>query len=156
MDTYVLDLATWRSGSENNWGTGKSVLLNLDGFSCCLGQWCSQAGASDDELLLKAMPGELESVYDEHLSVYSEEIGTYEDIEDRESIPTVENSELAATCATINDLENMPPREKIEKLQELLSKEDIELVVENEWMLDVTDWCYAPDYDRGTLPEWRT
>lgn len=43
---YVLDIATWRSGSRGHtrMGKGETHLLNTDGYMCCLGQFAVQAG----------------------------------------------------------------------------------------------------------------
>lgn len=61
----TLDLESWRCGGNAilsskklyNWlGYGPTKMLNSAGYSCCLGQFCKQLGAVDEELLEKTTP----------------------------------------------------------------------------------------------------
>lgn len=119
-EKLILDYSKWRCGgdgeaSENVLGEGTTHLLNNFGFSCCLGQWSRQLGASDDDLLDKGDPSELIFRIPIFLS---------------SGLPHC-NSKLANDCIDVNDHMATTPEEKIEKLSKILAKEGIELEVIN-------------------------
>ncbi len=67
MKKYILDYSTWRCGDDgvNKVGYGTTMLLNKEGYMCCLGQFCIQEGASKEKILEKAEPIDLGD-YDEY------------------------------------------------------------------------------------------
>lgn len=50
-----IDRSKWRCGSQNGpgyaHGKGKTMLLNSNGYMCCVGQMCEQLGIHRDSLL---------------------------------------------------------------------------------------------------------
>lgn len=57
----TLDVSKWRSGgaSVNMIGDGCTLLLNKEGYMCCLGQFCLQAGCTKEEVLERLGPRSL-------------------------------------------------------------------------------------------------
>lgn len=64
----VLDYEIWRSGGPYNLkelnivGKGSTELLNKEGYMCCLGQFCQQAGVPRNDLLYREYPYQLPNV----------------------------------------------------------------------------------------------
>lgn len=67
-DYLIIDRAKWRTGAGGNFLTGKgnTLLLNDEGFMCCLGFRCHQMGIPKNDLLGICTPGSfsLSSRYD--------------------------------------------------------------------------------------------
>lgn len=61
MNTLIIDRAKWRNSRYRAMDPkyGPTQLLNEQGFRCCLGFHCSQAGIRDDLLLEKQYPSSL-------------------------------------------------------------------------------------------------
>lgn len=116
----TLDYSKWRCGgdgerNDNVLGEGDTRLLNDYGYSCCLGQWSSQLGAADEDLLDRGDPSELSF----RVPLFLSEMQPYC------------NSKLANDCIDINDESATTTEEKIEKLSKILAEEGIELEVIN-------------------------
>lgn len=69
---FIIDRSTWRCGGNpfdninvrgvdniNVRGVGHTVLLNKEGFMCCLGQICIQLGISKNRLSSQIQPDDL-------------------------------------------------------------------------------------------------
>lgn len=134
----ILDYSKWRCGDdgENKVGSGTTALLNDQGFMCCLGQWCQQLGAPDNELLNNGEPQEVKTAIDLFVEVekhnyeyFCHERGEYvsEEIIDGKCGNT-----LAGDCITINDNADTTAQEKITQLTELLAQNGITLKVINQ------------------------
>lgn len=66
-DYLIIDRSKWRTGGtsyENQTGIGDTLLLNKEGFQCCLGFRCEQMGVMRKDLLRKAYPKDLSDKYD--------------------------------------------------------------------------------------------
>lgn len=50
---FVIDTKKWRTGYDgpNKTGEGNTLLLNKEGYMCCLGMCLAQMGVDDDALL---------------------------------------------------------------------------------------------------------
>jgi hypothetical protein len=118
----VLDYSKWRSGlrSHNQVGRGSTVLRNKEGYMCCLGQWCSQLGVSDEELEGNSEPWSVKTNAD--ISLF-----TQPDL----ASGGLESSRLARDAIFINDEHATTPVDKINKLTNLLGSYGIELEVIN-------------------------
>lgn len=64
-DYLIIDRSKWRTGEGglNETGKGDTMLLNKQGFMCCLGFRCNQMGIPKKHLLNKGMPEELADLY---------------------------------------------------------------------------------------------
>lgn len=114
-DKLILDYSTWRCGGDgpNKLGTGIVALLNGDGCMCCLGQWSRQLDVTDDELMDKGEPSELDTL----IPLF---------VEDGKR-----NTGLAIEAIGINDDSETTPEYKIIELTRLLATEGILLEVIN-------------------------
>lgn len=73
---FKLNVAKWRCGwfsifdkdSISGNGEGDTLLLNQEGYSCCLGQFGQQLGIEDSDLLNKTQPQEV-SAYEDSIFV---------------------------------------------------------------------------------------
>lgn len=67
-DYLIIDRAKWRTGGDlsypNATGEGSTLLLNDEGFMCCLGFRCHQMGIPKNDLLNVGTPGSLSGLYD--------------------------------------------------------------------------------------------
>lgn len=64
-DYLIIDRAKWRTGGNNPNATGEgdTLLLNDEGFMCCLGFRCHQMGIHKNDLLNKCTPVCLSDLY---------------------------------------------------------------------------------------------
>lgn len=64
-DYLIIDRSKWRTGegSFSETGKGDTLLLNKQGFMCCLGFRCNQMGIPKKDLLNKGMPEDLADLY---------------------------------------------------------------------------------------------
>ena len=123
-EKLILDYSRWRCGGDgkNKLGDGIIGLLNDQGFMCCLGQWCHQVGATDEQLLNLGEPHE--AGVDNPLFTVTE----YDDgVNYKELYPTKFTKEAIG----INDDEDTTPSQKIEKLKTLCEETGIELHIIN-------------------------
>lgn len=68
-DYLIIDRAKWRTGgisylNLNYTGEGSTLLLNEEGFMCCLGFRCHQMGVPEEDLLGSPTPDSLSELYD--------------------------------------------------------------------------------------------
>lgn len=109
---FTIDRSKWRSGLSYRYATGKgaTLLLNTEGFMCCLGQCMEQEGIRKRLLLNTGAPRELRVE-----SIFIDEKGA--------------NSLIANEAIGIND-DNEPMKtvqEKEESLIELFAKHGHEI-----------------------------
>lgn len=117
MTKYILDISKWRSGGNgvNKVGEGETMLLNKEGFMCCLGQFCSQEGVAAE--LLEGVFQPEDVCTDIHLPLM---------IKDGVQL---RDSYFSSAAIAINDCEDTPVSEKIKKLKSLCEEKGIELEV---------------------------
>lgn len=115
----VLDYSKWRCGRDsiNQLGIGQTYLKNSDGFMCCLGQWCEQAGVPEVQLIRITTPAYLKHF----VPLFNRIDNEFNEI----------NTELSIKAMKINDTTDTTPEYKIQALKELLLENGIELEVIN-------------------------
>lgn len=115
-EKLILDCSKWRCGGDgvNKLGNGFTNLLNKEGFSCCIGQWSKQQGATDVELKNQIYPSGLSF----KIPLFTEKKSGF-------------NSSLANDCMIINDDTATTPNMKISQLRDRLKQEGIKLKVIN-------------------------
>jgi hypothetical protein len=122
MQKLILDYSKWRSGGKgpNRVGKGDTLLLNDEGFMCCLGQFCKQLNPliTDDTILNRGTPGGLR----EDIPLLNVNIGI-------SSFHT--ETVLSQEAIKINDDYNSSSEEKIEELKSLFLQHKIEIEVIN-------------------------
>ena len=129
----VLDYDKWICGcpnqrlarDEGNYhGKGLTLLLNDEGFMCCLGQFSSQAGVEDKDLLSNGEPEEL------HRYKSIQVNGLVDSYENDEGV-VIRNTCLADSAMTINDYEDSTVKDKARDIKELFEKEGYEVELVN-------------------------
>lgn len=114
----VLDYAIWRSGGRCSFenkhalGDGDTQLLNYQGYMCCLGQFCEQAGVPR-----RALEGRY---YPEVLSNAP-----------RLFVSRGYNSDLTNKAAGINDNDAMSIAERVVELQKLFKRHKKTITLKN-------------------------
>jgi hypothetical protein len=122
---YILDVAKWRCGghSDNALGEGSTMMLNLRGYSCCLGQFALQKGVDQEVLFGTAFPSSCGLVYDSNfVTAGIVEGDTF-------------NTKLATKLADINDSTETTPKEKIQLIKQKLEEHGHSLKVLSEDLL---------------------
>ena len=124
---YILDVAKWRCGSQGPFmlGEGRTLMLNEEGYMCCLGQFAAQKGVGLDRLLDKGSPAYLKSMYDESFCIVP--YGYHPD--------DTFNTDLAASLMSVNDNDTTTPEEKIQIIRKKLEEHGHTLKVINEDLL---------------------
>jgi len=107
MKKIRINRAKWRTGkySDNKTGIGPTLLINSDGYKCCLGFIAQQVShCKVNDLHSCGMPYELTFVV-KHLSVRSNS--------------GLVNTDLAKEAVLINDNQETTPKQKEQKLKRL-------------------------------------
>lgn len=114
METVIIDVAKWRTGSDGNnkTGNGDTCLLNSEGFMCCLGFYCEQVGKIERNRLHGRTPGSIDIKYE--IPKITRFFGDY-----------IRNTSLTNSLITINDNPSTTIEEKIIELKEIGLKNDI-------------------------------
>lgn len=125
MKTLKLYLNKWRCGSTSTdykcrMGKGVTDLLNLEGFQCCIGQFSSQFGISDSELIGEPSPDMLTKFGKKLPEDYCKLFLT-EDLSN--------NSKLTRALIQINDDTSTLVEDKIKGIERILKENEIELEV---------------------------
>ena len=93
---FIIDRSKWRCGGNTGnpgaRGQGSTLLLNSEGYMCCLGQVCTQLGVPDQNLLDLMTPIHIE---DDFISL-PQAVGLTDGGED-------ENSDFADEVMKVND-----------------------------------------------------
>lgn len=126
----VLDYRKWVCGGDSNirrldqkrvkptkrtvLGKGLSALLNEEGYMCCLGQFCKQAGVDRERMYKAAFPSEIEDAIVEELNVDH----NYD-------------TEFSKDAAEINDDGETTIIQKVRKLKDLCRDIDRKLKLTN-------------------------
>jgi hypothetical protein len=113
MAKFRIRRKKWRCGDDSNpgvnsHGTGKTRLLNEDGYMCCLGQCATQVGVRRDKIMEKPTPEDIQ-------------------FNDKRRIPVLttfdgNDSQLSEHAMRINDDESTTLVEKERLLKRLFSK----------------------------------
>ncbi len=127
MKKLVLDVSKWRCGHYGNHqvGEGRTLMLNDEGFSCCLGQFLPQVaeGITDKMLLYSGSPAS------DRLPVVPDfsKVRSYGDYED-----SLDNTDLSEKAVSINDNPDTTVEVKIAQLKELFAEHGYDIEVVNE------------------------
>lgn len=114
----VLDYDIWRSGGPchlkefNIVGKGDTALLNSQGYMCCLGQFCQQAGVPRDSLQDKEYPDQLPNV-------------------PKLFVSNGHMTDLAGRAAEINDCRYSSVADRVVRLQKLFKQYKKTIVLKN-------------------------
>ena len=106
---FIIDRSKWRCGRNgiNQRGKGGILLLNEQGYMCCLGQISCQLNMKKKQILNKATPNH---------------IGQYISILTSKRDYGIVNSVLSKKAVLINDDPNLTDQERERKLSSLFSK----------------------------------
>lgn len=115
----VIDRSKWRTGTEslNKTGEGPTLLLNEEGFMCCLGFCMNASKVAKKDLLGITVPALVLNAKDsEALSRILRSNGVRSLT--KKYSKSFDSSNLAADAMIIND-SSLPPKEKEQRLLEL-------------------------------------
>lgn len=120
---YILDIAKWRCGYNSNHalGEGGTLMLNKEGYSCCLGQFALQKGVEQYVLLNRGTPVGCCLDYDPNFVKMDNE--------------NLINTTLSIELMDINDSTETTPKEKIQLIKQKLAEHGLALKVVNEDLL---------------------
>lgn len=122
----TIDRATWRSGGELGYKTGRgdTELLNDEGFRCCLGFHASAAGVPDRFLHCGAPRRVATGGYDAWGDAWGEELTRAGLVKLIKLVrgKNWENTEFAIKAMHINDLEELSREERESRLIALAKK----------------------------------
>jgi hypothetical protein len=120
---FILDYSKWRCGGDdsNKLGEGETLLLNKEGYQCCLGQFCSQLGFELGDLYDKTYPSEIEQKQRiPSIGIFTSDFSDFGD------------TDLTDAAVAINDNIDTTPQEKIDALKELFSEHGHTITVINQ------------------------
>jgi len=111
---FTIDYETWRCGSDgpNKHGEGSTMLLNGDGYMCCLGQIELQLGATEEIVARNYSPAE---------------VGLDNILVERNYQGSRVCSAVAFGAMEINDDPGTTPTEKMELLKALFAEHGHEI-----------------------------
>lgn len=134
MEQFILDYSKWRSGKDGPHavGTGRTKLLNSEGFMCCLGQYCESKGIKKRKMYDIGTPHGLVNATTEstRANVYDKIPKLLQDIPGTRTL-CLTHSKLANGAMWINDNSDLTPEERIEQLTDLFVENGIELIIIN-------------------------
>lgn len=124
----VIDRAKWRTGQNgfNATGEGKTMLLNPDGYMCCLGFCCKAAGVPDAGLIDRPRPDAVSESLKEKLSGMSVLL---EPLAATINTPNfhLKCSSFAWDAMEINDCEDTKPEEKEQQILEFFKNSNFDI-----------------------------
>jgi hypothetical protein len=124
----ILDYSKWRCGyeGEHKLGEGQTLLLNEEGYMCCLGQFARQLNGkiTNSVLLHKGEPGDI-VVEIPNLNLVRD-YGSSDEADFQS-----ENTSLSDNAIEINDEAGTTPEEKIGELKKLFGDYNYEIEVIN-------------------------
>lgn len=111
---FIVERSKWRCGGEEKYGKGygKTLMLNKDGYMCCLGH-CQRQLTPKANMLNSGMPRIV--IEKNKLSINNNPFvieGNFK----------IHNSQLASNAATINDNESINQKERERQLKFLFKK----------------------------------
>jgi len=126
MEKLIIDRSKWRTGSEKPSATGKgpTLLLNDEGFMCCLGFFCINKGLTRQLIRGTGEPSDIPMCIDKLVDVIN-----YDD-----DSPDFSNTSFTLDAMEINDADTISREEREKKLTELFSKEGITLEFVGEYV----------------------
>ena len=124
----ILDYNTWRCGSEgvNKVGEGSTLLLNNQGFLCCLGQFSPQLNDKIKMIDMEGLGEPHDLAVEIDLLVTLDEDNIFYGLDNY-----AQDTEITERAIGINDEVLTTPLEKIVLLKELFAKADCEIEVIN-------------------------
>ena len=129
----VINRSKWRTGGHSavSTGVGDTLLLNAEGYMCCLGFCCKALGLADKAIFDTAVP--------QH-AITVDECGKpgFKDLTMCINSSVV-STPLVGNAIFINDSTRLIPEEKEAKLQELFKDSDLELSFEGNYSFDGPD-----------------
>jgi hypothetical protein len=131
----TIDRAKWRTGrnSTNATGKGKTMLLNPDGYMCCLGFCCKAAGVKSEDLLGVLTPERLSSARKIDISNTGLTVPSISSISNK-SIPV--SSRLASHAIRINDHVYSTPALKEQQILEVFKNSNFEIEFTGEYQAE--------------------
>jgi hypothetical protein len=131
----VIDRAKWRTGQNgfNATGKGKTMLLNQEGYMCCLGFCCKAAGVKSEDLLDVLTPERLSSARKIDISNTGLTVPSISSISNK-SIPV--NSRLAREAIHINDHSCSTPALKEQQILEVFKDSNFEIEFTGEYQAE--------------------
>lgn len=114
----IIDRSKWRTGGNSDIATGEgnTLLLNAEGYQCCLGFVCEAAGVPRKKMRGWCLPNSVNTVVEGLTELL--DVGSHDEFVD---------TKLADAAVGINDNGVMPPAEKEQKLLELFKDSPYEL-----------------------------
>ena len=113
----ILDYNVWICGApspksdvSNVLGEGETNLLNSEGYMCCLGQFCEQAGFDKENLLQIPKPSFLKETIEGLTGMHTAKYSTYHD------------THMSIIAMSINDTTYTTVARKADLLKELLKE----------------------------------
>jgi len=119
MEKLIIDRSKWRTGgnssSENMTGKGDTLLLNPQGFMCCLGFEALRRGKEPDEILNCAEPHDVGAI--PFLSLPDEDGEEY----------GYSDTAFTSQAIRINDDDNITPEEREQKITTKFKEINVEV-----------------------------
>lgn len=133
MKKIIIDRSKWRTGGNKNGngnqtGNGSTMLLNKDGFMCCLGFECIRLGRSLDDVIYKFSPSSINWGKDNHLVQRKTPEG-----EVCEIYSYIATTEFTNIAMGINDDPDMTSDVREQKIKEHFATANIEVEFINEY-----------------------
>lgn len=143
MKQLVIDRAKWRTGDESSLksGKGRTMLKNEEGYMCCLGFYCVQAGIPEEIIYNKTSPlclvrDLLESYTLELYDKYYTDILDIQQlvyIFDSEDPSEMLNTELCKVAMEINDSPTLTKEIREITLKKRFNEYGIEVIFQGEY-----------------------
>lgn len=132
MNQLIIDRAKWRTGNfgRNRTGVGNTQLLNDDGYMCCLGFYCLQAGIPSENIMGVTQPDDILNVR----KFYNK----YEDMElllvDREfADDSMLITDFTTIAMSINDDDNITSEKREDLLIHHFASVEVDVIFEGEY-----------------------
>lgn len=132
MKQLIIDRSKWRTGGEGyrHTGIGDTQLLNDDGYMCCLGFYCLQAGIPSEDILGVGEPDDIDGVRDFYNKFEDMEL-LLVDMEPYENL--MNKTKFTIAAISINDKETITPDEREQMIKDHFGSVGIEVVYEGQY-----------------------
>lgn len=145
MRQLVIDRAKWRTGDESSFksGEGRTMLKNEEGYMCCLGFYCVQAGIPEEIIYNHTSPIDLvQDLFESDTpELYNKYYADILDIRqlihlfDPEDPTEMSNTEFCKEAMEINDNRSLTREIREKKLKEHFNEYGIEVIFQGEYEL---------------------
>lgn len=121
MKKLVIDRSKWRTGQrgENASGDGITMLLNFEGYMCCLGFFCNASGIHREDLVGVGAPDELDKQFFSKIPLLISEVNI--------------RSQFTDIAIEINDNEDMCREEREDQIRVHFASEGIKVEFINDY-----------------------